>query len=273
MIFQILSNPTKEPAMDFSEKLARTLQECGHTVITDHHNTESNPDVAIVIGGDGTILRNVADLRKLGAPILALNFGNCGYLTTCEPINAKALIDKIIAGECPYDERILLEGEILSPQGAILPFSGLNEAVIHRGTISRSLGFTLNINGNSIASFHADGIIVATPTGSTAYNLAAGGPILMPSSKDLLITPICSNGFLHNSIVVSDVESIQIAITPPNTLDEGESPLLTIDGREKRHISFDDHIVLRRAPDTLRIYNTKEGDFLKNLERKISQIT
>ncbi|MDD2217103.1 MAG: NAD(+)/NADH kinase [Eubacteriales bacterium] len=269
MIFQIISNPTKKPAMDFSAILTKKLNNLGHTVIFNNTATGTVPDVTIVIGGDGTILRRVSTLIELGAPILALNFGNCGYLTTCEPTNTDELISRITSGECSYDDRILLEGEALSGDGAKIPFIGLNEAVIHRGTISRSLSFTININGNSMASFNADGIIIATPTGSTAYNLSAGGPILMPSSRDILITPICSSGLFRNSIVMSDIESIKISIAPPNTLDEGELPILTVDGREKHYISFDSEVLIRRAQDTIRIYNTKSGDFLKNLTYRI----
>lgn len=268
----MIANPTKPAALHFCAEFSKELINVGHTVFFNDAMVKAIPDAVIIAGGDGTVLQHVETLRRFGAPLLGINFGNRGYLTSCEPADAKAWLEKIMENQCAFDERTLLEGEIISPESNAIAFSGLNEAVIHRGTVSRPLTFTLYLNDDHIVSFNADGIIVATPTGSTAYSLSAGGPILLPQARNFLITPICSNGFFRNSIVASDTDRIKIAIEPPEPLVEGERPMLTIDGREKHYISFSDEILIQKAADTLRIYNCESVDFLKILERKVAQI-
>mgnify|MGYP001009122499 CR=1 FL=1 len=269
MRFLILSNPTKQEAEQFSRQLTKHLIADGHTVLYEDNSGATAPDAVILSGGDGTVLRHVELLKRLNVPILGINFGNFGFLTSCEPENAYAWIDKIVSGTCRIEERMLFAGEILHGTTRT-PFCGLNEVVIHRGLLNRPLKFSLSINENPVSEFPADGIIVATPTGSTAYNLSAGGPVLLPESRNLVITPICPKGLLNSSIVIPDTDCVRITFDPPNEFEEGESPILTADGREKHFLSFRDEIRVCRASETLRICNDEGPAFLRRLQRKIA---
>lgn len=270
MIFLILSNPTKQAAEEFSQRMAERLVSGGHTVLYESDLGTVIPDAVILSGGDGTMLRNVRLLKKLDVPVLGVNFGNFGFLTSCEPADAYAWIDKIIAGICKTEERTLFAGEILGTAGKQTAFGGLNEVVIHRGLLNRPLKFSLFIGDNHISQFPADGIIVATPTGSTAYNLSSGGPILLPESRNLVITPICAKGLLNGSIVIPDTDCVRITFDPPNEFEDDETPILTVDGREKYFLSFRDEIRVCKAPETLHIYNDEGPAFLRSLQRKIA---
>ncbi|MEA4815384.1 MAG: NAD(+)/NADH kinase [Lachnospiraceae bacterium] len=288
MDFLIITNPMKNGAMEFTLQIAEYLFKLGQRVkITPNSacgflkdmpdieimDSESGdrPDSVIIIGGDGTVLRNVDLLKKLNAPVLGINFGHLGYLTACEPSEAKSSIDKIIIGSCGVEERILLDGEIKRENGESSFFGGLNEAVIYRGALSRALHFELDINGNNIASFSADGILIATPAGSTAYNLSAGGPILMPTADNLVITPICASAVPKSSIVVSGTDNICIHMYKPEFFDEEslDFPMLVVDGREKYAITDNERIYVKKSKDVLRLYNVQNDSFFRTLQKKM----
>ncbi len=270
MIFLIISNPTKPAAEEFSQQMAEYLTADGHTVLHKNDLGTTIPDAVILSGGDGTILRNVELLKRLNVPVLGVNFGHFGFLTSCEPEDACSWIDKIIAGTCKIEERSLFAGDILAPSGEKTHFGGLNEVVIHRGLLNRPLKFFLFIGDKHISEFRADGIIVATPTGSTAYNLSSGGPILLPESKNLVITPICARGPLNASVVIPDTEYVRIAFDPPNEFEDGETPILTVDGREKYFLSHRDEINVFKGPETLRVFSDEMPEFSRGLQRKIA---
>lgn len=266
----ILSNPTKEQSCSFANKLSRELQNEGVTVFFSPEQCISAPDLIVIAGGDGTVLRHVGTICDFAAPVLGINFGHRGYLTACEPENAKQKILEILSGKCSFECRSLYRCEIFDKNGDLKEeFTGLNEAVLHRGALSKAINFNLYINDNHIISFPADGVIVSTPTGSTAYNFSAQGPILMPDSDSLVITPICASTLLRTSIVTGRNDKIELKLSGDRNSSSSERPVLVADSLKKFTVDFDDRVVVTHSGKFLKIYGGEKGDFLRVLQQKM----
>lgn len=271
MTLLILSNPIKKQSCDFASGLCEILRTDGFDAYICEKDLKNPPDLIVIAGGDGTVLRYVETVTAFDAPVLGINFGHRGYLTACEPERAAERIREIAAGGCRFEERLLFEGEIIGKDGIVREsFRGLNEAVLSRGGLCRAVDFTLSINGNSVMSFPADGVIVATPTGSTAYNFSASGPILMPDASNLVITPICASSLLRSSLVTCGDDAIELEISGDRIFGETELPQLITDGFKKYSVDFSDKVVIRRAGKVLKIYGGEKGDFLRVLQQKMS---
>ena len=270
MTVLILSNPTKKQSCEFAKLLYRELTEVGIKAALTPHELTEDPSLAVVAGGDGTILRYLDTVLEKSVPVLGINFGHRGYLTGCKPEDAKIRIMEILGGNIPYQKRMLYDCEIARKDGTVREyFTGLNEAVLSRGSICRAIDFNVYINGSSVLTFPADGIIVATPTGSTAYNFSAQGPILMPDSDSLVVTPICASSLLRSSLVVSGSDVIELTIDNNNTYEQ-EIPTLIADGFRKIPVDFNDRIIIRRSEKTLKLYGGEKSDFLRVLQQKMT---
>ncbi len=270
MTILILPNPTKAQSCEFAENLKKELLCEGFDVYTNTDECTCVPDLAVIAGGDGTVLRYLDTVLKYSVPMLGINFGHRGYLTSCEPCDAKRKITEISRGSCGFESRMLFECEIRDKNGNVREsFTGLNEAVLSRGGLCRAVDFTLYINGSSVLSFPADGIIAATPTGSTAYNFSAQGPILMPGADNLVITPICASSLLHSSLVTSGSDIIEISMCGERICEEDEKPVLVADGFRKFDVDFGERVLIRRSDKVLKLYGVDNGDFLRVLEQKM----
>lgn len=270
MTILILPNPTKEQSCSFAKDLAASLTADGMSVYIESCPDTVIPDLAVIAGGDGTVLRYLDTVLKYSVPVLGVNFGHRGYLTSCEPEDAKNRILDISAGICSYESRLLFECDITSTDGKVREsFVGLNEAVLSRGGLCRAVDFTLYINGSPVLAFPADGIIIATPTGSTAYNFSAQGPILMPGADNLVITPICASSLLHSSLVTSGDDVIEVTMNGERICEEDEDPVLVADGFRKFALCFDEKVVIRRSDKVLKLYGVDSGDFLRVLQQKM----
>jgi NAD+ kinase len=184
-------------------------------------------DLLVVLGGDGTILHLVGQLGENIKPVFGINMGALGFLT-CSNSNAYAdAVECIAAGKMVFSERTLLEVAVKIPSAESSRMIALNDVVLSRGEVSRLVRLKTSVNGEALTEFNADGLIVATPTGSTAYSLSAGGPILAPESGAFVITPICPHVLTNRSIIVDENAVIEVEVT------EREYPVfLTVDGRE-----------------------------------------
>ncbi len=270
MTLLLLSNPTNCQCVNFSKSLAGELSAEGFTVYTSPQECTAAPELIVVVGGDGTVLRYTETIIQLSAPVLGINFGHRGYLTACEPDFAKEKIKEIARGSCRFESRMLYEGEIKDKNGRVKKsFTGLNEAVLSRGSLCRAVDFSLYINGSSVMSFPADGIIIATPTGSTAYNFSASGPILMPEAENLVITPICASALLRTSIVTSANDTIELSMNKDRLSDSDETPFLVADGFKRYPVDFDDTVTVWRSDKVIKIYGGEKGDFLRVLQAKM----
>ena len=266
----ILSNPTKQESCNFANKLSAQLSQEGIAVFSSPEQCPSSPDLIVIAGGDGTVLRHVSTITDLSSPVLGINFGHRGYLTACEPENAKEKILEILKGEYTFENRSLYKCEIYNKNGELKSeFTGLNEAVLHRGALSKAIDFSLYINDSHIISFPADGVIVSTPTGSTAYNFSAQGPILMPDSDNLVITPICASTLLRTSIVTGRNDKIELRLSLNRNSGSAECPVLVADALKKFTVDFDDRVVVSHSGKYLKIYGGEKGDFLRVLQQKM----
>src|SRR5882757_11206442 len=205
-------------------------------------------DLIVVLGGDGTILNVVAMASKNLKPIFGINVGSLGFLTTVNSSAYREVVDAIASGGISYSKRALLSVELRTNRRVLLSVDALNDAVISRGDLPRLIRLNAKVNGEALTEFNADGLIIATPTGSTAYSLSAGGPILEPESGVFVITPICPHVLTNRSIIVSDSSTIEVEASEP------DYPVyLTVDGREPVRITKDATVQIRKAKKTMQL--------------------
>ncbi len=281
MKFLIVPNTLRQQAIDFACEMSNKIVADGHAVaafpelitcLQDKGIPVSgcdNADMAVVIGGDGTVLRS-ARLLPRDMPIWTVNFGHLGYLTDSEPANAIGLLGRIYEGDYNIEQRITLNCRINGRRENLLAF---NEAVIYRASISRALKLDLTINGQFIRTIQADGIITATPTGSTAYNLSAGGPILMPQSDKIAVTSICQSIFSLKSMVANGDDIVTVTVHLPSMEgdESGEKPLLVLDGLAKYPLEEGDVITVTQGQRVLKLVETKGADFYQILQMKLAK--
>ncbi len=232
-------------------------------------NDVSDIDALLVIGGDGTILRSVRQLQNFSVPILSVNRGAVGFLAEIGIDEADELLPKLIRGEGVIDERSILSVHVLRDGKEIFHSFALNEAVISQGTISRLLDLKTNVGGEHLANFHADGLIVATPTGSTAYSLAAGGPVVHPHLSALILTPINPHSFNQRPIVLPGNVSMEAEVSKCNDAFLQSTVSLTVDGQVYHELQKHDLIRAHLHTDTVKFVRRREDTFFHTLRTKL----
>lgn len=199
-------------------------------------------DLLVVLGGDGTILQLVGELGDNIKPVFGINIGALGFLTCSNSAAYAEAVECIAEGKMIFSKRTLLEVAVKIPGGETSTMTGLNDVVLSRGDVSRLIRLKTSVNGEALTEFNADGLIVATPTGSTAYSLSAGGPILAPESGAFVITPICPHVLTNRSIIVGEDAVIEIVVS------EREYPVfLTVDGREPLRIQTGTSVEIKKS--------------------------
>ena len=209
-------------------------------------------DVIVVLGGDGTFLRAVQAVAIVDVPILGINLGKIGFLSKAEAHELEPMLEKLLAGEYVLRERMALAGDIM-PAGrpATTAFIALNDIVIARGALARVVRLAVTIDESHLATFVADGLVVSSPTGSTGYSFSAGGPILDPGGRNLVVTPIAGYLSAIRSIVVSPLQVVRCRV-----LDAHEA-LVSIDGRDDRPIQVGDVVEVRALEQPIRFVEPK----------------
>jgi NAD+ kinase len=221
-------------------------------------------DLIVVLGGDGTILNVVAMAGKNLKPIFGINVGSLGFLTCVNSSAYREAVDAIASGRISYSERALLAVELRKSKRVLSVANALNDAVVSRGDLSRLIKLDAKVNGEVLTEFNADGLVIATPTGSTAYSLSAGGPILSPDSGVFVITPVCPHVLTNRSVIVSD--SSVIEVSPASS----EYPtFLSVDGREPVRVPANAHVAVRRAKITLQLGFLPDVSFFRVLRHKL----
>jgi NAD+ kinase len=224
-------------------------------------------DLAVTLGGDGTILRAVSLVSRAGVPLLGVNLGRLGYLAYLEPEGLTEALERVLAGRYSIEERMMLSVVVhRAGEPPVLPTLGgdiwaLNEAVIERPAAGHTVHVAVQVEGRFWTTYAADGLIVATPTGSTAYAFSAGGPIVSPNVRALLMTPVSAHMSFDRSLVVDAADSVRIEVT--------ERPAtLVIDGREVGLLEKGDAIVCTEAPGSARFVTLGARDFYGILKTK-----
>jgi NAD+ kinase len=223
-------------------------------------------DVAAVLGGDGTMLDAVARLGTAELPVAGVNTGRLGFLTSCTETEVDDFAVALAEGRYTRSKRTLLDAEVIEEGGPPRRFTALNEVVLARGHTGRLVSLKAALDGSLLNHYRADGLIVATPTGSTAYSLSAGGPLISPTAGVFVITPICPHSLSHRSLVVEDDSTIELSPAGPL-----ECPMqFTVDGRDCLTIQRAARVVVRKASRHLHLLRLEGHSFYEALREKLN---
>ncbi len=271
----------RDAAVDVAADIARWLSERGHEVrlltddaararLADHGVTDDafgpGLDVAVSFGGDGTMLRTIDLVGEDGVPVIGVNVGQLGYLTEVDPDGARMAVKRFLSGAYEIEERMMLSVQIdgVTPDDASHEFVALNEAVIEKTPSGHTVRLAVSVDGEYFTTYAADGLIVATPTGSTAYSFSARGPIVSPRHRCLVVTPVSPHMLFDRSMVLDPLATVRIEVTGHRpatisidgrnlvTLEPGHAMRCTASNRTARLVTFGDH-------DFLGILKTKFG--------------
>jgi NAD+ kinase len=220
--------------------------------------------IVVVLGGDGTLLRTVHQLGEAICPLFGINLGSLGFLTCVNSSASDEAVEAICAGEFILSKRTLLSAEVERGGGIVCRYTGLNDAVISRGPLSRLIKLDTAIDGIDLTQYNADGLIVATPTGSTAYSISAGGPVILPQTGAFVITPICPHVLTNRSVVVGDQSEITVR---PVRGQRGIT--LSVDGQETFRVRAGDLIRIRKSRIQLPLAMLPNLSFSEVLRQKL----
>ncbi|MBQ6239674.1 MAG: NAD(+)/NADH kinase [Firmicutes bacterium] len=227
-------------------------------------------DMAIVLGGDGTILSGARYLHGSKVPLFGINLGHLGFITACEKDNCLDRLGEVLEGRFTVESRVMIRGQIRSAHSnADIPYCGLNDITITRGNWLRMLQIEVRINGTLMDVLQADGMIIATPTGSTGYTLAAGGPIIVPDAQALVLTPICPKTLTMPSIVMSGQDKVSFRILFDGSELEQPEFRLVVDGQEELPVQPGDIVEAEMEADAVRLVQLEDADYYDTLRRKM----
>ena len=235
---------------------------------TDTIRIPEDTQCAIVLGGDGTILRAAASLAGKGVPMFGINLGTLGFLAGTERQGAFAAVDRLLADDVRIEERMMLAAEIYSAGRKLYEGAALNDIVVTRSGFSRLICAGVYVNGELLGEYRGDGVVASTPTGSTGYNLSAGGPIVMPTAHLILITPICPHSLSAKGIVISADDEVLVLVKESKKTQEEEA-FATLDGKEAIRLHAGDRIRIRRADTAARLVRVKDRSFFDVLRTKL----
>jgi NAD+ kinase len=221
-------------------------------------------DVILVLGGDGTMLSAARLVGAKGIPILGVNVGGLGFLTAVQKGELYEVLDKVLADECPVEERIMLTACVFRHSECIAEYLVVNDVVVNKGALARIIDLETYIDHNFVATFKADGLIVSTPTGSTAYALSAGGPILYPTLNSVVLSPICPHTLTNRPIVLPDDVVVDIVLRSLN-----EDVFLTIDGQVGFSLRQGDTVEVKKSELKTKLFTPCERDYFQILREKL----
>lgn len=221
-------------------------------------------DLVVCLGGDGTMLSVARRFAPAGVPIIGVNLGRMGFLTEVEPSEFEAFFARFLAGECIVHERMMLDAAVVGEEVRREPVSVLNDIVITKSTLARMLDFDLTLDGKYVTRYRADGLIISTPTGSTAYSLAAGGPIVVPALSAIVITPICPHALTQRPIVVPESAEVCVRLDP-----EHENVYLSLDGQVGHPLQQGMQVVVTRSERNTLLVRDPARRFYDVLRRKL----
>jgi NAD+ kinase len=258
--FYIITNETKDQERENTNRVRGLLAGHGKECVS----AAGQADCILVLGGDGTMLQAAVDFADTPAPLLGINLGNLGFLAEVEESQIEQAIAQVVGGEYEIEERMMLTGQVNDGAG----HDALNEIVITGVKPMQLIYFDLYVNGLMLSSFVADGMIVATPTGSTGYNLSAGGPIIEPGASALLLTPLCAHSLRNRSIVLAPGEVVELVLTA-GKYGEEQRCLAICDGHNRVEVKSGDRLRIARSQRTTAIVKLSKMDFLEVLKQKL----
>lgn len=280
--FYVITNPAKDADLKVTYFIRDYLIKQGKTCVidtggdnkkqegyTDQSRVDAKTECVIVLGGDGTLLQAAADLVNMDIPFLGINLGTLGFLAEVNVSETEAALNRLIQNEYEIEERMMLCGTGPIGTSRQEEVRALNDIVITRKGSLQIINFNIYVNGQFLHRYHADGVIVATPTGSTGYSLSAGGPIVEPRANLILVSPICPHSMQSRSIVLSSEDTVAIEIEAGR--DENRREVEAIfDGSHKIPLGAGDRVEIRKSQKTTGIIKLSQMSFLEALHKKMS---
>jgi len=233
---------------------------------TSKEEVASKSDLVIVLGGDGTLLNVASIAHPHEVPILGVNLGSLGFLTETTLEDLYPTLEQVLSGKCEIENRMLLNAGILRDGKKIKDFNVLNDIVINNGALARIVNLEVFVDSQYMTSYRADGLIIASPTGSTAHSLSAGGPIIHPSMRALVLSPICPFALTNRPIVIPDSATIKVQLT---TRDEGEDVRVTLDGQTGYSMKSGDILEAKKADIPVKLVQTPGKNYYQLLRKKL----
>lgn len=281
--FFIIANQMKDVDEDMTRKIQSYLLEHGRECLireecvkdrggkyqfTDASKIPEDVDAILVIGGDGTLIQAARDVVDKKIPLLGINLGKLGYLAEVDKNNVYHALDMLLAGTYEIEERVMLEGSVYHEQDKLAEAIALNDIVISRRGVLRVLKYMIYVNDEYLNSYEADGIVVATPTGSTGYSMSAGGPIIAPKASMILITPICPHTLNSRSIVLSADDKITICVEERrgNAMEEAAA---SFDGEQSVELMGRARVEIRMSKKRTKLIKISKDSFLQVLSKKM----
>ena len=276
--FYLIVNPTRNEGSEAAKEIENFLKSkrcsvCTHVTLesdnddryTDANEIPKDTECILVLGGDGTIIQAASDLKDVSLPVFGINTGRLGYLTDVEKDGAIPALESLIRDDYSVDERMMITGRVESGEKVLFTESALNDIVVHRKGDMRIVEYDVYVNKKFLKTYRADGIIVCTPTGSTAYSLSAGGPIVEPGSKLFIITPICPHTLNSRSVVLSAEDEIYI-----ETKVSGIA--VSFDGRRTQDVPGHGGVRIVKSDRVTQIARVGDDSFLNVLHNKFKDI-
>ena len=275
----IFCKPHKDEICAVVPRIAKWLREGGVEVLFDAtgaccfnpperessvQEMSAKMDLLIVLGGDGTLLAAARSFTESEVPILAVNLGGMGFMTSVTLDEAFPLLEQVLAGNHRLSPRMMLKAELIRNGQIIQRQQALNDAVVTKAALSRILDFDLSVNAHFLGRYRANGLIVSTPTGSTAYSLAAGGPILYPVLQAFVLTPICPHMLTNRPLVLPDSVQLELDFTALE-----EQAYLTLDGQIGYELARGDRITISKSPYRVNLVRPQEQTYYKVLRNKL----
>jgi NAD+ kinase len=275
----LIGNSEKASSASYLAKAARLLTQAGRTVYCDAHTANlirlpgtvcRNPaelaeavDMILVFGGDGTMLRLAREIAGSQTPILGINIGGLGFLTAVSSSGLARALRQIWNGQFKFEPRALIEASIRC-DGKPIRQTALNDFVINRGIVSRLIELEVSVDGAPLTQYRCDGLIISSPTGSTAYSLAAGGSVVHPTAEVFQLTPICAHTLSNRSLVLPLNSEISVKVLNPKP-----STLLSADGELVTDLTTGDEVIVRRSKKTVRLMHLEGTSFFETLRVKL----
>ena len=275
----IISKPSKRELEGIVPQVAAWLKSHGYEVLADAETAaylpgvpvvnrskmaEKSPEFALVLGGDGTMLSAARAVAQAGIPIMGVNVGALGFLTEVQLEELYPTLEALVQNRCQVEARSMIHCHLVRGGERIAHYDAMNDAVVGKGAIARVNEFEVRVDGEFVAAYKADGLIVSTPTGSTAYSLAAGGPVLAPDVEAVIITPISPHALTHRPLVVKDTSEVRVLVKSV-----GEEAYLTVDGQVGVAVLDGDEVTCRKSARQVRLLRLTRRTFFDVLRAKL----
>lgn len=260
----IIINHQKEKSFILLERLIKSLD--AYNINIEINNIKEETELIFTLGGDGTIVRAIKE-NKNNVPMIGINSGTLGFLTEINEHNLEQSIEKIFNKEYFLNNCNVLHCEVIRKNNKLIETTAINDVVISRSSALEMIRFNVYINKEIIKQYNADGFIISTPLGSSAYALSCGGPLIEPTSKLIELTPIAPHSLINRSIVIDDTKEVILEII--DSRNNNKNTFLSVDGEIPLHLEIGDKIIVKKSPTVIKLIRLNNESFIENISKKM----